>query len=45
MRISPPGTIVGKNIRIANFKISSYYIEAKTRFGKVCMNVGFAEGE
>ena len=21
------------------------YIEAKTRFGKVCMNVGFAEGE
>ena len=45
MRISPPGTIVGKNIRIANFKITSYYIEAKTRFGNVCMNVGFAEGE
>lgn len=45
MRISPPGTIVGKNIRIANFKIASYYIEANTRFGNVCMNVGFAEGE
>ena len=45
MRISPPGTIVGKNIRIANFKITSYYVEAKTRFGKICMNVGFAEGE
>ncbi len=45
MRISPPGTIIGKNIRIANFKISSYCIEAKTRFGNVCMNVGFAEGE
>jgi DNA-binding NarL/FixJ family response regulator len=45
MRISPPGTIVGKNIRIANFKITSYYIEANTRFGNVCMNVGFAEGE
>ena len=45
MRISPPGTIVGKNIRIANFKISSYYIEAQTRFGNICMNVGFAEGE
>ncbi len=45
MRISPPGTIVGKNIRIANFKITSYCVEAKTRFGSVCMNVGFAEGE
>lgn len=45
MRISPPGTIVGKNIRIANFKITSYYIEAQTRFGNICMNVGFAEGE
>lgn len=45
MRISPPGTIVGKNIRIANFKITSYYIEAQTRFGDICMNVGFAEGE
>lgn len=45
MRISPPGTIVGKNIRIANFKIASYYIEAQTRFGNICMNVGFAEGE
>ncbi|MBQ9633966.1 MAG: response regulator [Schwartzia sp.] len=45
MRISPPGTIVGANIRIANFKITSYYIEAQTRFGNICMNVGFAEGE
>lgn len=45
MRISPPGTIVGKNIRIANFKITSYFLEAQTRFGSVCMNVGFAEGE
>ena len=45
MRISPPGTIVGKNIRIANFKITSYVITAETRFGNVFMNVGFAEGE
>ena len=45
MRISPPGTIVGKNIRVANFKIASYYIQAQTRFGNICMNVGFAEGE
>ncbi|MBQ9377693.1 MAG: response regulator [Schwartzia sp.] len=45
MRISPPGTIVGKNIRVANIKISLFHIEAETRFGTICMNVGFEEGE
>lgn len=45
MRISPPGTIVGRNIRIANFKMTSFCIEAKSSLGSVCMNVGFAEGE
>ena len=45
MRISPPGTIAGSNIRIANFKMASFVITAETRLGNICMNIGFAEGE
>lgn len=45
MRISPPGTICGSSIRIANFKMTSFRIKAETRLGDICMNIGFAEGE
>ena len=45
MRITPPGTIVGSNIRIASPKLTTFRIVAKTRIGDIEMNVGFAEGE
>ncbi len=45
MRISPPGTICGSSIRIANFKMMSFRVTAQTRLGDICMNIGFAEGE
>ena len=45
MRITPPGTIVGSNIRIASPKLTTFRIVAKTRIGEIEMNVGFAEGE
>ncbi len=45
MRISPPGTICGNSIRVANFKMTSFRIKAETRLGDICMNIGFAEGE
>lgn len=45
MRISPPGTIVGSNIRIANFKMTSFRLKAETRLGVIYVNIGFAEGE
>ncbi|MFC2343470.1 MAG: response regulator [Negativicutes bacterium] len=45
MRISPPGTICGASIRIANFKMMSFRVKAETRLGDICMNIGFAEGE
>ena len=45
MRISPPGTICGSSIRIANFKMMSFQVTAQTRLGDICMNIGFAEGE
>lgn len=45
MRITPPGTIVGTNIRIASPKLTTFRIVAKTRIGDINMNVGFAEGE
>ncbi|MGN8832114.1 response regulator [Selenomonas montiformis] len=45
MRITPPGTIVGTNIRIASPKLTTFHITAKTRIGEISMNVGFAEGE
>lgn len=45
MRITPPGTIVGTNIRIASPKLTTFRVVAKTRIGDINMNVGFAEGE
>lgn len=45
MRITPPGTIHGAKIRIANQKLTSFRIVAETRLGNIYMNIGFAEGE
>ena len=45
MRITPPGTICGNNIRIASPKLTTFCIVAKTRIGDISMNVGFAEGD
>lgn len=45
MRITPPGTICGTNIRIASPKLTTFRIVAKTRIGDIIMNVGFAEGD
>ena len=45
MRITPPGTICGKGIRIASPKLTTFKISAETRIGTICINVGFAEGE
>ena len=45
MRLTPPGTISGANIRIANPKLTSFEVVAKTEIGNICLNLGFAEGE
>ncbi len=45
MRLTPPGTISGTNIRIANPKLTSFEVVAKTDMGDICLNLGFAEGE
>ena len=45
MRITPPGTICGTNIRIASPKLTTFRITAETKIGTMYMNVGFAEGE
>jgi len=45
MRITPPGTICGTNIRIASPKLTTFKITADTKIGKICLNVGFAEGD
>ena len=45
LRITPPGTICGEGIRIASPKLTTFKITAKTDFGEVCVNIGFAEGE
>lgn len=45
MRITPPGTITGRNIRIASPKLTTFRVVAKTRIGNIKMNIGFAEGE
>ena len=45
MRITPPGTISGTNIRIASPKLTTFKIQAATRAGNIYMNIGFAEGE
>lgn len=44
MRITPPGTIIGKGIRVANDKFSAYSLTAKTPWGDLTMHIGFAEG-
>ena len=44
MRVTPPGTICGNNIRIANPKLISFEIKATTSLGDVYMNLGFAGG-
>ena len=45
MRITPPGTIVGEDIRIASPKLTTFRVVAKTRIGDIKMNIGFAEGD
>ena len=45
LRITPPGTICGNGIRIASPKLTTFKITAKTNFGDICVNVGFAEGD
>ena len=45
MRITPPGTISGTNIRIASPKLTTFKIEAKTPAGSIYVNIGFAEGD
>ena len=45
MRITPPGTICGVDIRIASPKLTTFRVVAKTRIGDIKMNIGFAEGE
>ena len=45
MRLTPPGTISGANIRIANPKLTSFEVVAKSESGNICLNLGFAEGE
>ena len=45
MRITPPGTICGVDIRIASPKLTTFRVVAKTRIGDIKMNIGFAEGD
>ena len=45
LRITPPGTICGKGIRVASPKMTTFKITATTNFGDICVNVGFAEGD
>ena len=45
MRITPPGTIAGELIRIANLSEMSFAVKAKTRIGDISINLAFSEGE
>ena len=45
LRITPPGTIVGSNIRIASPKLITFKLTAKTKIGEIYLSVGFAEGD
>lgn len=45
LRITPPGTICGAGIRVANPKLTTFKITAATDFGDICVNVGFSEGD
>ena len=44
MRLTPPGTISGTDIKLANPELVSFNIVAKTKLGDICMNVGFSRG-
>jgi len=45
LRITPPGTISGSNIRIASPKLTTFKITAATKIGDINLSVGFAEGD
>ena len=44
MRITPPGTVIGTDIILSNPELISFNVVAKTSYGNVFMNVGFARG-
>ena len=44
MRLTPPGTISGTDIRLANPELVSFNIKASTKIGDICMSVGFSRG-
>ncbi|WP_407397125.1 response regulator [Anaerovibrio sp.] len=44
MRITPPGTVIGSDIILSNPELISFNVVAKTSYGDVFMNVGFARG-
>ena len=44
MRITPPGTVIGSDIILSNPELISFNVVAKTSYGNVYMNVGFARG-
>lgn len=45
IRVTPPGTIRGNRVKIANPKLISFNIVVHTRLGDFKMNVGFTGGE
>lgn len=45
IRITPPGTISGMNLKIMNPRLTSFNVEAVTELGIFKMNIGFAGGE
>lgn len=45
LRITPPGTISGNNIKIASPKLTTFKITAATKVGNINLSVGFAEGD
>ena len=45
IRVTPPGTICGTQIRIANPKLTSFKVTITTPWGDIWLNVGFAGGE
>ena len=44
MRITPPGTVIGSDIILSNPELITFNVVAKTSYGNVFMNVGFARG-
>lgn len=45
LRITPPGTISGDQIRISNTKLTAFKVIAKTDLGNIFLDIGFSEGE